>query len=262
MTVSTITTDRIGTSSPSFSLLDFRDIYLRIQQDFRIWEIVMESKHHPEKVTAIVEGLRASYPMKLQVHVPISDINIGSVSEKLRRASVDEVLGAMRFASDHDADPVTIHPGHFSPVARECLSFLTDQMAKSLKQLDRAAEEYGVRVCLENMPDYLFAYCKQVDELLSAMEGTGFSLTFDIGHAMTNSNMESFLTPEIIERVGNVHVHDNNGKSDSHVTPGQGTIDLPFVISELETLGYQGNYIIESNSMESSIEGKDYLLRL
>ena len=262
MNGSTITEDRIGTSSPNFSLMDFGEIYRRIQQEFRLWEIVMEGEHHPARIDPIVDELISSHPMNLQVHVPISDINIGSISEKLRQASVDEVLGALRFASDHDADPVTIHPGHFSPVTRGCLPLLTDRMARSLKRIDRAAEEYGVMVCLENMPNFPFAYCKHTQELLTAIEGTGFSLTFDIGHAMTNANMETFLTPEIIRQVGNVHIHDNHGTTDEHVTLGRGVIDLPSVVFEIERLGYRGTYIIESKSVESSVEGRDYLVQM
>jgi len=256
----TIDQHRIGTSSPNFSLIDFREMYLRVAQDFKLWEVVAEGQHHADMIREIAKELQASYPMKLQIHVPIGDVNIGCLSEKVRQASIEEVIGAFELAVELDAEPVTVHPGHFSPVTRGHPSILVKQMTRSLKIIDRAAKDLGVKACLENMPNFPFAYCKNPQELLAALEGTGFSITLDIGHAHTNSNVMGFLYPEITDKVENIHIHDNYGKMDEHVTLGQGTIDLPRVVSEMEGLGIRGNYIIETRTYESSLQGKEYLL--
>jgi sugar phosphate isomerase/epimerase len=192
----------------------------------------------------------------------MSDVNIGSVNERMRRASVREVVEAVRVASLLSADPMTIHPGHLSPLTRERPEILTKQMLRSLNEIDKAGIEYGVDLCLENMPNFPFAHCKSPKELLQAVEGTDLFFTLDIGHAHTNNNMAGFLYPEIVDRVKNVHVHDNLSDHDSHLTLGQGDIDLPRIILELEGLGYRGNYIIESRTLESSKSSKVYLTEI
>jgi len=87
-----------------------------------------------------------------------------------------------------------------------------------------------------------------------------FELTLDLGHANTNGNIASFLDPGIVDKVVNVHLHDNLGDGDPHLTMGQGNIDHAWTVAELEALGYRGNYIIESRNYESSVASREYLL--
>jgi len=252
--------ERIGTSSPTFSVFDFRETYLQIFNDFTLWEVVTEGEHHPSRIEDVAKELLASHPMGLQIHAPLSDINIASVSEPVREAAVLEVIESFRLAAELDADPVTIHPGHISPLTREDLSIFHKQMSISLGELDLAAKEFGVRACLENMPNFIFAYCKTPSELLDTVEDTDFGLTLDLGHANTNGNIASFLDPGIVDRVVNVHLHDNLGDGDPHLTLGKGNIDHAWTVAGLEALGYRGNYIIESRNYESSVASRDYLV--
>ena len=253
---------RIGTSSPTFSLHDFRKMYLRISRDFRLWEIAAEGEHHSRIIEESAKELLSSHPIKLQIHAPLSDINIGSINERIRKASVAEVVGSIRLASLLDAGPVTFHPGHFSPLSVHEQERLFGQTKISLGEIDRTAEDYGVEACMENTPNFIFTRYQTPEELLGAIDGTGLSLTLDVGHANTADQLKAFLCPEILEKVGNVHLHDNVGKGDEHLTPGDGAIDFPWVIGRLEEMGYKGNYILESNSYESSLKGKEFMIGL
>jgi len=254
-----ISPSRIGTSSPSFSLRNFSEFFEIVRKDFELWEIVAEGEHHASRIIGTAKELLASHPLRVQIHAPLSDINIGSVNHRLREASVEEVKGALYLASKLGAETVTFHPGHLSP-----LSILKPEMVypltrESVIEIDRAAEGYGVRACIENTPNFLFTRFQTPEELISAIEDTSIGITFDIGHANTRGNIEDFFRPEVVERMGNVHLHDNHGERDEHLTPGEGNINFPEVIGRLETLGYRGNYILESNNYPSSLDGKVYL---
>jgi sugar phosphate isomerase/epimerase len=255
----TIDKARIGTSSPHFSLVDFRTMYERVHRDFAIWEIIVEGDHHPEKISGPARELLASDPMDLQVHVPIGDVNIGSISDRMRDAAVEEVIGALKFAAEVGADPVTVHPGHFSPTSRGNTELLNKRMMDSIRKIGKAAEDLGIVAGLENMPNFPFAHIKHPGELLETIEGTGLFITFDIGHASTCDNLAGFLYPGIVDLVKNVHIHDNFGKMDDHVALGNGNIDLPMVVRELEGLGFTGSYIIETKNFEDSMRGLEYM---
>jgi sugar phosphate isomerase/epimerase len=59
------------------------------------------------------------------------------------------------------------------------------------------------------------------------------------------------------DRIANVHIHDNNGDRDAHMTIGDGSIDFQHVLKRLSR--YSGNYIIESRSFESAVESQSRL---
>ncbi len=255
----TIADERIGTSSPKFSLQDFREMYLWMHEHFRIWEIVAEARHHASIIVGTARELLETHPLKLQIHAPLSDINIGSVSETIRHASVNEVVGSLKLASELDIEVVTFHPGHLSPLTKNIPEFVYTQTSRSLNEISRAAQEYGVTACVENMPNFIFTRYQTPKELLEAIRDSDFLITLDVGHANTSENLISYIYPEIVDNLGNVHLHDNAGDRDAHLAPGEGTIDFPWLIRELETLGYQGNYILESNDREASLRGKRFM---
>ena len=58
----------------------------------------------------------------------------------------------------------------------------------------------------------------------------------------------------------NIHIHDNNGQQDQHLTVGDGNIDFKHVLSKLS--GYGGRYVIESKSFESAVDSQDRLIAL
>ena len=41
------------------------------------------------------------------------------------------------------------------------------------------------------------------------------------------------------------HLHDNRGKTDDHLTPGEGTIDWPATLMSLQKIGYDGTWMFE-----------------
>ena len=119
---------------------------------------------------------------------------------------------------------------------------------RSLEDIERAATENGVTAALENMPRMPITTCTEPNELLSLVEGTSLKVCFDIGHAHTNGNIDEFL--KHTERFANVHIHDNDGTSDQHLTIGDGKIDFKHVIEGMR--GYRHRYVIEARRIEGA----------
>ena len=59
------------------------------------------------------------------------------------------------------------------------------------------------------------------------------------------------------KRIKNIHIHDNNGDKDEHLTIGTGSIDFCKVLKKLKF--YDRNYVIESKNYDSAAESQSVL---
>jgi sugar phosphate isomerase/epimerase len=167
--------------------------------------------------------LFSSYSQKFILHAPFHGMNIASVFEPVRRASVRVTIDCFNVAGAIGA-PVVLHPGYF---AWEQEHEAADrQFRKSLRELNTAAAERSVTFYFENMGDMNYFNLRRPAEL-ALIGDTGFTL--DTGHAHLNGCLPAFLETPFCH----MHIHDNNGKADSHSAVGEGTIDFRPVMAAL-----------------------------
>ena len=94
-----------------------------------------------------------------------------------------------------------------------------DAAFSALEELSLFARQRGVEILLENIPNEL----SSAERLLHFEELThmGLNYVFDTGHAHMNEGVETafqLMKP----RIRSTHVHDNDGKEDSHLFPVRG----------------------------------------
>ena len=246
----------IGVSSTEFSAYMFEEVIAEVSKVFDHWEIVSEAEHRLQPLVSRFLDLMPSYNLSYSIHAPISDINIGSLNERIREDSVIELLTTAETAANLNIDTVTIHPGLSSMAVPYMEEKAAEKARKSLGSIDRIASEYGVRIAVENMPAFPFMLGRTVEELKYLLDGTNLGFCFDIGHANTTDQIDD-LIKEFGDRIVNVHIHDNHGEHDEHLTLGEGSIDFKSVLAKLGN--YKENFIIESKSFPSAVESQDYL---
>jgi sugar phosphate isomerase/epimerase len=174
-------------------------------------EVMDEGLHYLENSEPLL-----SYSAHFSIHAPCRGTNIASLLEPIRRASVEVIEQCFIIAAEVNAG-VVIHPGYFAwaeerPKAER-------QLMTSVKELSSLANEYSVQYFVENMGNWDYFFLKTPDEL-HLIGDTPFAL--DVGHAHLNFCLAEFLSLP----AGHYHLHDNNGKEDSHVAVGEGTIDF------------------------------------
>jgi sugar phosphate isomerase/epimerase len=98
-----------------------------------------------------------------------------------------------------------------------------DSAMTSIEHLRAFAKPLGVRILLENIPNELSTPEKLV-EMIHTAHFDDVGVCFDFGHAhMMGSVEEAF---GILQKlICSTHVHDNKKDRDSHLWPGDGTID-------------------------------------
>lgn len=239
----------IGVSCTNFSSKPFPEILERISSSFRHWEIFSELEHYGPLVVERYGELVADSELTFSLHTGIADINVASTNELIREASVLNLRKEMESANRLGIDTVTIHPGIINLAVKGVRDRSLAQANRSMQELDRMASEFGVTACIENMPNFPMMLGVDAEELDRIVDGTSLSICFDIGHAHTFGQVERMV--EIFgDRICNVHIHDNHGESDEHLTIGDGNVDFTHVLALLKS--YTRRYIIESRSIESA----------
>ncbi|MDR1954453.1 MAG: sugar phosphate isomerase/epimerase [Candidatus Methanoplasma sp.] len=246
----------LGVSCTQFGLQDPEKVMDMVSTDFGLWEIFSEGENDITNFFSRFDELKASYDLKYSVHAPISDINIAALNERIRETSIEEMLRTMDYANRMGIETVTIHPGVYSFVLHG-VKERSEELAKdSLKKIEKGSMEYGVTAAVENMPSFAVMMGQLPKDLFGLIEGTDLKICFDVGHANTMEAIDEFI--EVFgERIANVHIHDNMGDTDTHMTIGDGNIDFARVFSKLN--GYKGNFVIESRNMGSAVLSKKRL---
>lgn len=249
----------IGISSPEFSAYRFEEVIEEVSKEFDHWEIFAEAEHRLPAIQQRFFDVLPSYKLSYSIHAPISDINIASLNERIREDSVIEILTTAETAAALNINLITVHPGVTSMSVPYMEERSVEKAKLSLRSLDRIAAEYGVTIAIENMPAFPFFLGQTAEEMKELIGTTNLGFCLDIGHANTTGQTEALIA-EFKDRLVNVHIHDNHGVNDEHLTLGEGEIDFKKVIGDLS--GYSGNFIIESRSFPSGVESRDYLKSL
>ena len=164
-----------------------------------------------------------SYSADFVLHAPYHGMNIACLFEPVRKASVEVMTDCFTVAAEIGA-AVVLHPGYFAwEQEREQAD---RQFRKSLAELTEAARELSLTFSFENMGDMNF-FNLRTPEDLSIIDGTRFTL--DVGHANLNRCLPGFLRTSI----SHMHLHDNNGKRDTHSAVGEGDIGFPAVMAAM-----------------------------
>ena len=193
------------------------------------------------------------YGMKIQsVHgcwggrtIRAARVDIGSTDAATHRASVDDLRRCVDWLAEAGGTFLVVHPGGLSDASDA--ESRREAMARGLVELgDHASRGVSVRICVENMPPGVHPGSRMADlaGLLRELEHPRLALALDTGHA----NLTFGVAAETRAAAGllaTTHVHDNDGRHDSHEPPGLGTIDWATWAESLDAIGYEGPIVLE-----------------
>ena len=154
-------TTKIGISTWAYQDLSLGDALERIISLSDNAEILCEAQHSlldPSNLEAL-----DSFSLKYTVHGLITDVNIASIHDTIRSASVELHRKAVEASAVAGASVYVVHPGFTSwPFYRDQALHSLD---KSLEELRLMQDEFGISICVENMPksDWLFYSCPGLD---------------------------------------------------------------------------------------------------
>ncbi|MDI6859073.1 MAG: sugar phosphate isomerase/epimerase family protein [Methanocellales archaeon] len=225
---------------------------------FSGWEIVGEGEQRLTKdVIEKIRDVLRSTSLDFTAHLPFSDLNLASVNQPIWDESVVQMENAVHLLGDL-TDLVVVHPGHLSPLGAELPDKAWKQNILGIQRLCDVAEEYGIIVTIENMPN-IYRLLGQLPEELEGMiqniDRANVGITLDVGHAHLTKTLDRFLELDF----KHVHLHDNFGEKDEHVSLGKGSVDWGKVLKRLKN--YKGRLVIEARTVREGEESLNCLRR-
>src|SRR6516164_3671046 len=167
-------------------------------------------------------------------------VNIASMDRAGRVDAMDEIKRALEIAEQIPFRFLIQHIG----LPNESFDEKKFEAAMtSIEHLRAFAKPLGVRILLENIPNEL----STPDRLVDFIHTTHFDdvgVCFDFGHAHLLTGVpEAF---EILKaHVRSTHVHDNAKDRDSHLWPGQGSIDWKEAMELLKSAPHTPPLLLE-----------------
>jgi len=239
----------------------FPEVIKRLSRvDVEHVEIVDEGPH--ELNSRRVEMLKKSIEGKnisLSVHAPFADINIASTSAMIRHVIMKRLKKSIELSAQLNPDYWVFHPGIQSALSDALPNLDWRINLESTRKLLMEARKHGLKITIENVPEPFPFLMKRVNEFERFYEelgdeGLDLGITFDVGHANINGQINEFIG-RFQDKIVHMHLHDNNGNADSHLGIGCGNINWTRVINALKEINYEGALVIESkNNVGESIQ--------
>jgi sugar phosphate isomerase/epimerase len=191
----------------------------------------MDYANRKAHVKEIAEWFRGSGIPLNSVHSPLyadyewgragaPPVNVASTDRASRVEAMDEIKRALEIAEQIPFRFLVQHLG----TPNESFSDKKFEAAMtSIEHLRAFAKPLGVRILLENIPNELSTPDRLV-EMIRTAHFDDVGVCFDFGHAhMMSSVSEAFEM--LRSHICSTHVHDNAKDKDTHLWPGEGTID-------------------------------------
>lgn len=191
-----------------------------------------------------------SYSQDFVIHAPYHGMNIASLFEAIRRSSVEVMTDCFGIAAEIGA-PVVMHPGYHAWITEK--EEADRQFRKSLYELQEAAADRSLTFWFENMGEMNYFHFRIPGDR-DLLGDTGFCL--DCGHANLNHCLPEFLATDF----SHMHIHDNDGRRDTHSAVGEGTIDFRPVLSARERTG--ATAVLEVRDLDGVLRSREALGRL
>jgi sugar phosphate isomerase/epimerase len=176
--------------------------------------------------------------------IEASRVDLGSVERSVHRESVDDLKRCIDWIEAVGGTHLVVHPGGLSDP--DDLSPRRDALFRGLSELAEYAAAGQTFICVENMPPGVWPGSRMadLDELLAEIDHPRLGLILDIGHARL-SGCPDKETIAAGSRLITTHVHDNDGRRDLHLPPGEGVVDWPAWRQALDGVDYHGPILLE-----------------
>ncbi len=184
----------------------------------------------------------------------------------LNGIDVNYVVGSQRAVLENAATlgvkTYVLHSG--VPVEGRSEREELDHVRRALDELLPMAQRFGIVLALENLPpDYVGHRPEDLIDVVTAFDSPNLRICFDSGHAHMCGDAAGYLDV-IAPYVVTMHLPDNDGGGDRHLSPGEGSIDWSALRSAIDRCPNLMHVEIESFNREgySHLELMDLYRRL
>ena len=198
-----------------------------------------------------------------QTHAPFMT---GFVSPARRMEHIGLIVKGIQHSNLLGAKMIVVHPGVFlDDMGKRNNDVLMDFNLEYFKKLIPYAEEYDIKIAIENIHGHLTETPENLLELLDRLDNDVFTICYDVGHDQLATGKPAETIRKLGSRIGCTHIHDNDGKYDLHTLPFYGVIEWEEVMKAFAESGYTGDLNYEAARFISRVpdgllpEGAGYM---
>jgi sugar phosphate isomerase/epimerase len=210
--------------------------------------------HDGAAVRALAEWLEDTRLALHSIHAPITASLTGgewgetfsnaSSDEDRRRKALTEAEAALAVAQTIPFNCLVAHLGVPDAMKNGAGENSRDAARRSIDALHEMASRAGVRLAVEVIPNALSTPESLVKLIEDELEDIAVGICMDVGHAHIMGDLNDAIE-YCSGHIVTTHLHDNRKRSDDHLSPGEGTIDWPATLMELQKVGYDGVWMFE-----------------
>ena len=172
-----------------------------------------------------------------------------SLDEKTRKQSIDVYAKEGELAITLGGPMVVVHP---SPIQKKSqvagdgeVEARHEALLKSMETLAEIGESLGVVYLFENQPGNAWLGNDPVEmaDMIRVVNSDWLKMCFDVGHAHILKAAESL--EGMLDVVRYLHVHDNDGVTDSHDMPQEGCVAWERIGEILNTGNMDTSFMLE-----------------
>jgi sugar phosphate isomerase/epimerase len=199
-----------------------------------------------------------TFPGKVNMHGAYYDLNPLSVDVKVAQLSKERYAQSLAVARKLGAKGIIFH-STFSPLIKHggYLEGWLSQNADFWPEFLRTAESAGQTILVENLyedrPEILL-------RLIERVRSPSLKVCLDVGHVNLYSRVP---LPRWVEALGPhlsvLHLNDNNGETDEHMIPGEGTVDYAGLFERLNAMETPPALALEIEGDENFARSLDFL---
>ena len=180
------------------------------------------------------------------LHGCFIDINPASADKAVKALSRDRCRASCDLARELGAARVIFHSSCFPFLRGAYLDNWAKECAEFYSEL---AEDFSLEICIENSYDL---DPQPIRTLMDRISDRRVGVCLDVGHANYSREPLEHWISELGDRISYIHLSDNAGQFDDHLTLGEGNVRLDLVFRYLKEREGVIPVTLEMGSVESA----------
>jgi len=200
---------------------------------------------HVHQVQAVRACLVETGVKPVSIHAPFGGLlDLSSPDSHHRYAAMGAILSSVSALEHLEGRIVVVHPTDVERHGQDVNARL-DHARAALATLGKACAAMELTLAVETpLPHLIGGHPDEFTWLLSRLD-SNIGVCIDTGHvSLVQGHWDRFLEA-VGSRIVHVHAHDNHGRFDDHLPPGDGVLNWDAIGKGLRQVGFNGWIILE-----------------
>lgn len=197
--------------------------------------------------------------LAVTIHAVFLDLNPGALDASIREATRRRFQQVFQAAEILKPRVIVFHPGFDELRYGDSRAAWLKNSIAFWREFLPHARKLGCTIAVENIFE---KEPSTLRELLEAIDDPCFRHCFDVGHwnLFATVEMEEWFA-ELGHFMAEIHLHDNHGRTDEHLPPGEGQIDFELLFNLLKRFAPDALWTIEAHSRDHLERSLEYIAK-